>query len=439
VNITTEPESPGEPGIATTRPLPNLLAQGFQLAWRNWPFVIWAYAVNLVFGLLAGIPFAAGLASYLDHSLAAQKIAGTVDLTYLGELALHLRDTSFFPVAVHTAGWLNLLQLLVLFVLFVGTVFVYVAAEPPRLSVLLRGGVAYFWRFVRAGILVGCIAGLILGILFAARAALLARASRVYVDRTMFYYTAISGAVIVLVALLLRLWYDLVEVYVVRNAMDGERRAHLALLPALKLLGRYFFRTVGSFLLVGLAGVSALAFCLYLWKEFVPAHQVWIACLLAQVGLFLLLASRFWQRGLEATLVMSADPPIMAAEETAAMEVEEEDIPEMAGVAGLPGLSEPTLRELVAKLRTEPWANPEAAPKLPAAPAIDAAPGPTPSPAAQPIRGNEPVSPFERHAAKFPLGGLSPEKEPDPPFDRPKSADDKDRPPSPPRTGKPLA
>jgi hypothetical protein len=121
----------------------------------------------------------------------------------------------------------------------------------------------------------------------------------------MFLYSAISGAVVLLVALLMRLWWDLVEVYIVRNAMDGERRVAHALLPALRLLGRYFFRTVGSFFLVGLLGVSALAFCLYLWKEFVPAHQVWIACSLA--GLFLLqpvlaalfvscCASRFWQR-----------------------------------------------------------------------------------------------------------------------------------------------
>jgi hypothetical protein len=435
VNITTEPESPGEPQIPIRRPLPNLLVQGFQLALRNWPFVVWAYAVNLFFGLLAGIPFATGLTSYLDHSLAAQKIAGTIDLSYLGELAIHLRDTGFFPIAVHTAVWLNLLQLLVLFVLYAGTVFAYVAAEPPRLSVLLRGGVAYFWRFVRAGILVGCIAGLILGVLSTARAALLARLSAVYVDRKMFFYTAISGAVVLLVALLLRLWFDLVEVYVVRNAMDGERRAHRALLPAFKLLCRYFFRAVGSFLLVGLAGVSALTLCLYLWKEFVPAHQVWIACLLAQVGLFLLLASRFWQRGLEATLVMSADPPMVAAEELAAPE--EEDIPAMAGVAGLAGLSEPTLRELVAKLRTEPWANPEVTPKP--TPAIDSAPDLAPTSTPDPARGNEPsTSPFDRHAAKFPLGGLSAEKEPPPtsPVDRAKSLDDKDRPP---RTGKPLA
>jgi hypothetical protein len=105
----------------------------------------------------------------------------------------------------------------------------------------------------------------------------------------------ISGVVVLLVALVLRLWWDLVEVYIVRNAMDGERRVHVALLPALRLLFRYFFRTFGSFLVAGVAGVAALALCLYSWKA-LPARQVWIAALLAQLGLFLLLAGRFWQR-----------------------------------------------------------------------------------------------------------------------------------------------
>lgn len=394
------------------RPLPNLLVQGFQLGLRNWPCVVWTYGVNLLFGLLAGLPFATGLTSYLDHSLAAEKIAGTIDISYLAELAIHLRDTSFFPMAIRTAGYLNLLQLLVLFVFFAGSVFVFVSAEPPRLSVLLRGGVAYFWRFLRAAILAGCITGFVLGGLLAVRSALLARAGEVHVERQMFLYSAVSGAVILLVALLLRLWWDLVEVYIVRNAMDGERRVHQALLPALRLLLRYFFRTVGCFFLTGMAGVCALALCLYLWKA-LPAHQVWIAALLAQLGLFFLLASRFWQRGIEATLVMSGDPPRVAREEMATEEMAamvEEEMPAAANAEYLAGLSEPTLRDLVLKLRTEPLATPDALPG--AAPRPSIAPNATPASPALPAAGNEPsISLLDRHETKFPLGGLSPAEE----------------------------
>jgi hypothetical protein len=380
------------------RPLPSLLVQGFRLTLRNWPFVVWAYAVNLVFGLLAGIPFATGLAPYLDHSLAAQKIAGTIDLSYLGELAIHLRANNFFPIAMRTAGYLNLLQLLVLFVLFAGTIFVYVSAEPAKLSVLLRGGVAYFWRFARAALIAGGIAILILGVLVGIRAAVLDRLSATHFDRQMFLYWAGSGALVLLVALLVRLWWDFVEIYIVRNVMDGELQVRRALLPAFRLLRRHFFHAAGCFLLVGAAGVSALAVCLYLWKA-LPAHQVWIACLLAQLGLFLLLASRFWQRGVEAVLVMSADPPMVAAAEIAAMVEEDEPTPAEIGV--LPEMSEPTLRELVLKLQTEPLASPEVV--LPPPPSLELPPPDEPQ-----------VSRLELHETKFPLGGLVPNEKPGP-------------------------
>jgi hypothetical protein len=390
------------------RPLPSLLVQGFRLTLRSWPFVVWAYAVNLVFGLLAGIPFATGLAPYLDHSLAAQKIAGTIDLSYLGELEIHLRATNFFPIAIRTAGYLNLLQLFVLFVLFAGTMFVYVSAEPPQLSVLLRGGVAYFWRFVRAAIMAGGIAVLILGLLVEIRAAVLDRLSATLFDRQMFVYWAISGAVVVVTALLLRLWWDLVEVYVVRNAMDGEVQVRQALLPAFRLLARHFFRAAGCFLLVGGAGLTAFACCLYLWKA-LPAHQVWMACLLAQLGLFLLLASRFWQRGIEAALVMSADPPMIAAEEIEAMV--EEDEPALVEIDALAAMSEPTLRDLVLKLRTEPLASPEVV--LP------------PLPLPELASANEPqVSRLDLHEKKVPLGGLAPNEKPGP-IEKSKIADPK--------------
>ena len=406
-----------QPQLRRKRPRPNLLAQGFQLVLRNWPCVVWVYAVNLFLALLASVPFATGLSGYLDHSLAAEKIGGTIDIAYIVELALHIRDTGFAPMVVHTAGWVGLLQLLVVFYLFAGSVFVFVAAEPPQLSVLLRGGVAYFWRFVRAAILAGGSAAIIVCVLLAIRAGLIARADAVYVERSMFLFSTISGAIVLLVALLLRLWWDLVEIYVVRNAMDDEHRVHLALLPAFRLLFRNFFRIFASFLLTGIAGVAALALCLALWKA-LPAHQVWMAALLAQLGLFLLLASRFWQRGLEATLVMVLDPPLVVSEELMLDEPLTTDvIAAIEGLAPAPsvgvpaGLSEPTLRDLVAKLQTEPWANPDGlpAPPPPPFPESGAASVPLPPKPAEVIDPS--VSLLDRHETKFPLGGVSPEIE----------------------------
>ena len=277
-----------------------------------------------------------------------------------------------------------------LFVLFAGTIFVYVSAEPPRLSVLLRGGVAYFWRFVRAAILAGCVAAVILGILLALRAALLARAGDVYVERQMFLYSAISA-----------------------GRGSARRLAGASLVGSgrgLYRAQRHGRRTQGP---PGAAAGAPLAWAIFLphrgqflaqrllWPahsvsaffgKFVPAHQVWPAFLLAQLGLFLLLAGRFWQRGIEATLVMSADPPIVAVEE---MMVEEEDMPVVVKSNALVGLSEPTLRELVQKLRTSLGL-------AQAGPTVPPRPSPEPTLAADPPKEHEPqTSILARHATKF--------------------------------------
>jgi hypothetical protein len=373
----------------------NILVEGFRLALRNWPCVILAYAVNLIFGLLAGVPFAAGLASYLDHSLAAQRIAGTIDVATLGELGIHLHDAgSFFPMVLHTSSWLNLFQLLLLFVLFTGSVFVFVSGEPSHISVLLRSGVAYFFRFVRAAILVGLIGGILFAILLSLRSALLAEAGTIYVGSSMFYYALFSGAVVMFAALLVRLWWDLVEVYIVRNAMGGQSRVRQALLPAYRLLSQHFFRAFGSFVLAGAAGICAFGLCLYSWKELVPARQVWMAFLLAQTGLFSLLASRFWQRGLETTLVMSVDLPMVVETEIVVIVVAEEEAPVPAKVEVLAGVSDPTLSDLVRKLKTEPWTRPQVLP-LP------------PPEGKDPPALVSPTSLLDQHETKFPLGGQS--------------------------------
>lgn len=425
--MTIELQTSALPLERAKRPLPNLLLQGFQLGLRNWPCVVWTYAVNLLFAVLAGVPLASGLAPYLDHSLAARNIAGTIDTSYLRELEIQLRGAGFFPMVIHTAVWLNVVQVLVLFVLFSGSVFIYVSAEPPRFSVMLRGGIAYFWRFVRAGIVAGFAATLIVGLLFGMRELLLDRVGNVYVERQFFIYSAVSAGLILLVALLVRLWWDLVEMYIVRNAMDGERRILPALLPALRLLFRQFFRTFGSFLVAGLAGIVAFALCLFLWR-LLPAHQVWMACLLAQLGLFVLLAGRFWQRGVEATLVMAADPPRIAVDgldpdEMAELEAE---VPTTGSDAYL---SDPTLRDLVQKLRTEPLAKPET---LSGPPPQIFGPGPVIALPPKPAEVSDPtVSVLDQHETKFPLGGVAPEKEPDQtePDDKPKTPENPDKTP----------
>ncbi len=331
----------------------NLFIDGWQISLRNWHCIFWIYVLNLTFGLLSGTPLLAGLAPYLDHSLASRQIAGNLDAAYLGELGLHLSRDHVLAAAGHGAIGLTAVELLAMILLAGGTIRIYLAGEPPKLPVLLARGSEYFWRMVRVSLLSAAISGVVLAGLLWARAALLERAHAVYVERTMFLYAAASAAFVLLVALLLRLWFDLVEVYTIRNGAVGNRRIRQAVLPALRLLLHNFWRTSATFLSIGLLGAGALAACFFLWKELVPPDQVWLAALVAQLGLLLFLAARYWQRAMQVSLVLAAELPLVssAGQEPA----------RSAAAAALPRAdsSEPTLRDLVLKLQKEPLANPE--------------------------------------------------------------------------------
>jgi hypothetical protein len=331
----------------------NLFIDGWQITLRNWRCIFWLYVLNLAFGLLSGIPLSAGMAPYLDHSLASRQIAGNLDAASLGELGLHLSRDHVLAATGHGAMGLTAVELLAMILLAGGTIRIYLAGEPPRFPVLLARGCEYFWRMVRVSLLSAVISGVVLASLLWARAALLERAHAVYVERTMFLYSAASAAFVLVVALLLRLWFDLVEVYTIRNGALGNRRIRQAVLPALRLLLHHFWRTSATFLFIGLLGAGALAACFFLWKDLVPPDQVWLAALVAQLGLLLFLAARYWQRAMQVSLVLAAELPLVSS-------TAHEPVRSAAGAARPPAdSSEPTLRDLVLKLQREPLANPE--------------------------------------------------------------------------------
>jgi hypothetical protein len=157
----------------------------------------------------------------------------------------------------------------------------------------------------------------------------------------LFLYSAISGGVILAAALMLLLWADLVEVYTVRNSMLGNPRVRQALLPALRILGRQFLRILPGFLFAGVLGGSLLAASLFLWKTLVLSNHLWLAYTAAQIGLLLLLTTRFWQHGMETALIVAVE--------------------RSGGAAARFHQYEPTLQDLVLKLKEQPWAKPDSA------------------------------------------------------------------------------
>jgi hypothetical protein len=135
-----------------------------------------------------------------------------------------------------------------------------------------------------------------------------------------------------------------------------ERQIRRTFKPAWHTFSRNFFRIYPAFLLLTLVGLAAVFLTARGAIHSLAQPRVWPIFLLAQLGLFLMLLTRFWQRGAETILALehpmiapiaspvSVNPPPAIAETSESALYEEQAIdPPMATAS-------------------EPPAEPEAAP-----------------------------------------------------------------------------
>ncbi|MGC9291481.1 MAG: hypothetical protein ACP5EP_01990 [Acidobacteriaceae bacterium] len=289
------------------------LNAGLHLLLHNKRLLLWSYLANMLTGLGMGLAYHAQVSSILDHSLAAQRIAGRLDLSYLVELAQH---TSRNGAGVHSLfPLLAIVYVVVSFILAAGVYTVFSAGEKPTLAVVVRSGIDYFWRFVRLALFAALVSAPTLGVLFALRNVLLKHADKIYVERSFFFISTGTFLVVALVAVFLRLWFDIAEATVIRLGMEGDRRVRRSIFPAFRLLRRRCCYNYSSYFLVGALGWLGFSFFLWLWTIAVPPRMVVLAWLVGQLGIGCVLFARIWQRGLVTAIVFSApaSQPFLAA------------------------------------------------------------------------------------------------------------------------------
>ena len=135
------------------------------------------------------------------------------------------------------------------------------------------------------------------------------------------FYAILAGNIaLFLVASILRLYFDLVEVYTVqigqhiRPAIFGQqgspdRRVRRALRPAWRTLRANFSQALPIFLFLTLLGFAAVILTARTSIHMLAQPHVLPTFLLAQLGLFLMLLTRFWQRGAETSLALQHPIP----------------------------------------------------------------------------------------------------------------------------------
>jgi len=212
---------------------------------------------------------------------------------------------------------------LVLYFLIVpGALFCYQTGTSARISVLVASGFAHFWRFVRITLVTLVISGAILGGLFALQKLWSGYLDKHIVGRPGFLLELAGLIVIGLVAALLRVYFDLMQVYTVQLGQQApavdeeprrkrERQIWRTFKPAWKALFGNFFRTYLTFVLLSFLGLAAVALTARAAMHSLAQPRMWPLFLLAQLGLFLMLLTRFWQRGAETVLVLDNPIPLL--------------------------------------------------------------------------------------------------------------------------------
>jgi hypothetical protein len=288
----------------------NIFFHGLSLTLRRLPAFLWTYAFNLALAFLFSISLNRQLSSLLTHSLAAQRLSSGFDLGSIAETYLKLHEVPAASAGEEFGHASIPLYLLLYFLLVPGTLFVYQTEAPARLSTLLHQGLLHFWRFVRITILTLLISGIILGPLFFLQNKWADHVDESTVGRSAFFQILAGTILILLVASIVRLYFDLVEVYTVQLGQHlrpngkPDRRVHRTLLPALRTLASHFTQAWPIFLLLTLLGLAAIVLTARTSMHMLAQPRVWPTFLLAQLGLFLMLFTRFWQRGVETSLAL---------------------------------------------------------------------------------------------------------------------------------------
>ncbi len=294
--------APDEEARTDTATRHSLLLGGLRLLLANKRLLLWTWLASLLCGLLSTLPFFSRAGSYLNHSLAAQQLAGPVDISYLAELVHQSGNHNGLSptpslIAIAVFIFLN-------FLLAAGALFVFQSASPPRLSVVADAGLRYFWRFLRLTIVATVVIGLTVWLFSTLRDVYLAKAAEIHLGRELFLRSILSVAAIVIVWLPLRFYFDFAETIVVQLGLTGDRRVRRSFVLAFRFLRGNFARAFFSYALIATLGVALFALCTWIWVAAISPYSTVIAFLLGQLAVAFLLASRLWQRASLASLAL---------------------------------------------------------------------------------------------------------------------------------------
>jgi hypothetical protein len=287
------------------------LSSGFALLWRRQGVLWWIFAVNLVCGALGTAPGFLRLRHALGYSLAGQPLTNRFDLGMLTEL-FRLPDVSLVRYTTNSYLFAFVFFLFMLFVTG-GILESYRADRRLTTGEFFAASGAYFWRFVRLLLLSIIPFVIVIMIYQALNKAADHIGDRAIADQVGIFLGWGATLVFLLLALAVRLWFDIAQV---RAVGQNERHMWRNTWRAWRITRRDFGRLYGMYLVIALVAWITLAVGLVIWAE-LPATATGAVFVILELIMFAQIAARLWQLAGATSLYRQHDEMITPVAEPA--------------------------------------------------------------------------------------------------------------------------
>jgi len=265
------------------------MAAGYSLLWRRQSVLWWVFVVNFICGGIGTVPAAIQLHRALDHTLAQEKLSRGFDLGMFAEL---FRLPNVNIIRTSTTSYLFAL-LFVFFMLFVSGGILESYRQDRRLttSEFFAASGAFFWPFVRL-MLLSIIPFVIVSMIYHGLSKSADKiGDRAIADQVEIFMGWGAFLIFMLLALAVRLWFDIAQV---RAVAQSERRMWRNLWRAWSLTWGEPWRLFWIYLRISLVAWIVMLIVLVIWAK-LPPTATSVTFLLLEIIIFAQLMARLWQ------------------------------------------------------------------------------------------------------------------------------------------------
>ncbi|HZP22907.1 MAG TPA: hypothetical protein VFB04_05635 [Terriglobales bacterium] len=262
---------------------------GFALLWRRQGIFWWIFAVNLICAALGTLPGFLRLHNALGQTLASQPLTNRFDLGVFVEL-IRLPEVDLMRFT--TSSYMFALVFFVFMVFVTGGVL-ETYRDDRRLTTgeFFAASGAYFWRIVRL-LLLSIVPFVIVTMIYQALQKFSDHAGdRAIADQVGIFLGLASLIVFLLLALFVRLWFDIAQVRAVGLNQRGMWRNTWR---AWSISWHRFGRLYGMYFAIALLAWIATAIGLVIWAE-LPATATGAMFILFELIMLAQIAGRLWQ------------------------------------------------------------------------------------------------------------------------------------------------